>query len=58
MFCFDFFGFMFFPLLKLPVISETLTSVDRFVKININGMAADSIIWVETNAFIINGMDY
>lgn len=58
MFCFDFFGFMFFPLLKLPVISETLTSVDCFVKININGMAADSIIWVETNAFIINGMDY
>lgn len=49
---------MYFPLLKLPVVSETLTSVDRFVKININGMAADSIIWVETNALIINGMDY
>lgn len=58
MFCFDFSGFMYFSLLKLPVVSETLTSVDRFVKININGMAADSIIWVETNAFIINGMDY
>jgi len=56
MFCFDLLGFTYFPLLKLLAVSEILTSSGRFVEINIDEMAADSIIWVETNAFIINGL--
>lgn len=56
MFGFDLLGFTYFPLLKLLAVSEILTSVGRFEQININEMAADSIIWVETNAFIINGI--
>lgn len=56
MFFFDLLGFTYFPLLKLLAVSEILTSVGHFVEININEMAADSIIWLETNAFIINGI--
>lgn len=47
-----------FSPLKLLAVSEILTSVGHFVEININEMAADSIVWVETNAFIINGIEY
>lgn len=56
MFCIDLLGFTYFPLFKLLAVSEILTSVGCFVEININKMAADSIVWVETNAFIINGI--
>lgn len=56
MFCFDLLGFTDFPLLKLLAVSEILTSVGCFVEININEMAADSIVRVETNAFIKNGI--
>lgn len=56
MFRFDLLGFMYFHLLKLLALSEFLTSVGCFVEININEMAADSIVWLETNAFILNGI--
>lgn len=56
MFCFDLLGFTYFLLLKLLALSEILTSVGGFVEININEMAADSIVWATTNAFIVNGI--
>lgn len=56
MFRFDLLGFTYFLLLKLLALSEILTSVGRFVEININEMAADSIVWATTNAFIVNGI--
>lgn len=52
------FGYMCFLLLKLLAVSETLPPAGCFVRVNINEMAADSIIYIETNAFIINGIYY
>lgn len=58
MFSFDLLGSTYFLLLKFLAVLEIFTSVGCFVEININEMAADSMVGLETNAFLINGISY